>query len=101
MRLAQYEVYRLPDGRFVVDMQASSLSALPTRMAAPLVPSATGPTPLAHLEPVFILDGVSCALHVGEMAAIPRGVLSGPPVATLAGDAYRITKAIDFLFTGS
>lgn len=99
--MAQYDVYRLPDGRLVVDMQASSLSALPTRMAAPLVPTDKGPTPLAHLEPVFGVDGVVCALHVGEMAAIPRGVLAGPPVTTLAEDAYRITKAIDFLFTGS
>ena len=99
--MAQYDVHRLPDGRLIVDMQASSLSALPTRMAAPLVPADKGPTPLAHLEPVFIVDGASCALHVGEMAAIPRSVLSGPPVTTLVGDAYRITKAIDFLFTGS
>lgn len=99
--MAQYDVYRLPDGRFVVDMQASSLSALPTRMAAPLVPADEGPTPLTHLEPVFAVDGVTCALHVGEMAAVPRSVLSGPSITTLAGDAYRITKAIDFLFTGS
>lgn len=99
--MAQYDVYRLPDGRLVVDMQAASLSALPTRMAAPLTPIDKGPTPLAQLEPVFDVHGVACALHVGEMAAIPRSVLAGPPVATLAEDAYRITKAIDFLFTGS
>lgn len=99
--MAQYDVYRLADGRLVVDMQASSLSALPTRMAAPLMPIDKGPTPLAHLEPVLVVDGVACALHVGEMAAIPRSILCGPPVTTLTGDAYRITKAIDFLFTGS
>lgn len=99
--MAQYDVYRLADGRLVVDMQASVLSALPTRMAAPLVSTSDGPAPLAPLEPVFVVDGVAYALHVGEMAAIPRGVLSGPSVATLARDAYRITKAIDFLFTGS
>jgi hypothetical protein len=99
--MAQYDVHRLPDGRFVVDMQASSLSALPTRMAAPLVPTDEGPTPLAHLEPVFVVEGVTCALHVGEMAAVPRRVLSGPPVTTLGGDAYRVTRAVDFLFTGS
>ena len=98
--MAQYDVYRLPDGRLVVDMQASSLSALPTRMAAPLVPTDMGPAPLAHLEPIFNVGDVLCALHVGEMAAIPRGVLADPPVATLAEDAYRITKAIDFLFAG-
>ncbi|MFO1106036.1 MAG: CcdB family protein [Amaricoccus sp.] len=99
--MAQYDVYRLSGGRLVVDMQASSLSALPTRMAAPLVPVDEGPMPLAHLEPVFVVGGVACALHVGEMAAIPRSVLSGPSVATLAGEAYRITKAVDFLFTGA
>jgi len=99
--MAQYDVHRLADGRLVVDMQASSLAALPTRMAAPLVPTGEGPTPLAHLEPVFAVEGVACAPHAGEMAAIPRSVLSGPPVATLAGEAYRITRAIDFLFTGS
>lgn len=99
--MAQYDVHRLADGRLVVDMQASSLSALPTRMAAPLAPTDTGPSPLTHLEPVFVVEGVACALHVGEMAAIPRGFLSGPPVATLAEDAYRITRAVDFLFTGS
>ncbi len=98
--MAQYDVYRLPDGRLVVDMQASVLSALPTRMAAPLVPTDTGPTPLAHLEPVFDLGDGACALHVGEMAAIARSVLAGEPVTTLADEAYRITKAIDFLFTG-
>ena len=70
-------------------------------MTAPLVPVDMGLTPLTHLEPVFVIDGVACALHVGEMAAIPRGVLSGPPVATLAGEDYRIGRAIDFLFTGA
>lgn len=99
--MAQYDVYRLADGRLVVDMQAASLSALPTRMAAPLVPTGSGATPLAHLEPVFGVGDLVCALHVGEMAAIPRRVLAGSPVTTLAEDAYRITKAIDFLFTGS
>ena len=99
--MAQYDVYRLSDGRLVVDMQATFLSALPTRMAAPLVPTDRGQTPLAHLEPAFVVDGVACALHVGEMAAIPRSVLAGSPVTTLAGDAYRITRAIDFLFTAS
>ncbi|MBP7002532.1 CcdB family protein [Amaricoccus sp.] len=98
--MAQYDVYRLADGRLVVDMQASSLAALPTRMAAPLTPTDQGPTPLSHLEPICVVDGVACALRVGEMAAIPRSFFSGAPVATLAGDAYRITKAIDFLFTG-
>lgn len=99
--MAQYDVYRLTDGRLVVDMQADTLAALPTRMVALMTPAGDGPTPLAHLEPVFVVDGAACALHVGEMGAIPRGVLSGPPVATLAGEAYRITRAIDFLFTGS
>lgn len=99
--MAQYDVCRLSDGRLIVDMQASSLSALPTPLAAPLVPTGQGPAPLAHLEPVFVVDGVACALHVGEMAAIPRSALAGPSVAALAGDAYRITEAIDFLFTGS
>lgn len=75
--MAQYEVFRLPDGRLIVDMQASYLSSLPTRMAAPLVPTDKGPTPLSHLEPVFVVDGVLCALHIGEMAAIPRGLLPG------------------------
>jgi toxin CcdB len=99
--MAQFDVYRLPDGRLVVDMQATFLSSLPTRIAAPLVPTATGPSPLGRLEPVFMVEGERCALHVGEIAAIPRGVLSGPPVATLSGEAYHIIAAIDFLFTGS
>lgn len=99
--MAQYDVYRLADGRLVVDMQAAALSAVPTRMVALLLPTDGGPTPLAHLEPVFVVDGTPCALHVGEMAAVPRGLLSTPPVATLSGEAYRITRAIDFLFTGS
>jgi toxin CcdB len=99
LNAARFHVHRLPDGRLVMDLQ-SDLLETPSRVAAPLLPEGEGPTPLSRLEPVLEIEGHCCALHVGEMAAIPARLVAGRPVADLRVEDYAIRRALDMLFSG-
>lgn len=97
--MAQFHVYRLPDGALIVDLQ-SDLVETPSRVAAPLIPEDAGPTPLSILEPVFEIDGERVVLHTGEMAAVPASLVSGSVVADLRQADHEIRRALDLLFSG-
>ncbi|MGM0583348.1 MAG: CcdB family protein [Pseudomonadota bacterium] len=97
--MAQFLVYRLPDGGLVLDLQ-SDLVDTPSRVAAPLLPEDGGPPPLSRLEPILEIAGRRFALHAGEMAAIPAALVSGQPVADLRAEDYAIRRALDMLFSG-
>jgi toxin CcdB len=99
LSVAQFHVYRLPDGVLILDLQ-SDLVETPSRVAAPLIAEDAGPTPLSILEPVFEIDGERFALHAGEMAAVPASLASGPAVADLRREDYAIRRALDLLFSG-
>lgn len=99
LRLAQFHVYSLPDGGHVLDLQ-SDLLQTPSRVAAPPVPEEGGTTPLSRLEPILEIAGRRFALHVGELAAIPAALVSGPAVADLRAEDYAIRRALDMLFSG-
>ena len=96
--MAQYKVYRLPDGSLVVDLQSDSLVTT-TRLVAPLVPRNASAMPLRGAEPVIDLDGVPHVLYVTLTTAVLESMLH-----TVAGDIsaedYAILRAIDMVFTG-
>lgn len=97
--MAQFAVYRLPDGTLVLDLQ-SGLTATGSRVVAPLLPVSAELPAISRLEPVFELEGVRLALHTGELAAIPERLLREPAIADLSDRDYEIRGALDMLFSG-
>lgn len=97
--MPQFQVYRLPDGMLVVDLQ-SDLLRTRTRVVAPLLPATDDLPPLTRLEPVFEVDGVRLALHTAELAAIPERLVREAPVADLRDSDDQIRRALDIVFLG-
>lgn len=97
--MPQFQVYRLPDGMLVLDLQ-SDLLRTRTRVVAPLLPVTDDLPALTRLEPVFEIDGVALALHTGELAAIPGRLLRQDPVADLRDRDDQIRRALDMVFLG-
>jgi toxin CcdB len=97
--MAQFQVYRVPGGRLVLDLQ-TDLIDIGSRVVAPLVPASSGPKAIGRLEPVFAIEGEPHVLHTAEMAALPSALLTGAPVADLSGSDYEIRGALDMVFSG-
>jgi toxin CcdB len=97
--MAQFQVYRIAGGRFVLDLQ-TDLIETGTRVVAPLVPAGSGPKAIGRLEPVFEIEGSTYVLHTAEMAAIPSALLKGGSVADLRASDYEIRGALDMVFSG-
>ena len=55
--------------------------------------------PLAHLNPVFDIEGQRVFLQPLEIAALPTAVLQRR-VSNLEEFRYQIVRAIDLVFTG-
>jgi toxin CcdB len=100
--MARFDVYAMA-GRggvaYVLDVQASLLEHLGTRVVVPLVPLAKAPPPIKELNPLFDIEGEPHVLLTQAMAALPQTELKKP---ALSLDVHhdRITKALDILFTG-
>lgn len=97
--MAQFHVYRITGGRFVLDLQ-TDLIETGTRVVAPLIPTESGPKAIGRLEPAFYIDGAAYVLHTAEMAAVPSALLKGEPVVDLSASDYEIRGALDMVFSG-
>ena len=97
--MAQFQVYRVPGGRLVLDLQTNMIDT-GSRVVAPLVPVSSGPKAISRLEPTFMIEGDPYVLHVAEMAAVPSALLKGLPVADLSGSDYEIRGSLDMVFSG-
>ncbi|MBP1857718.1 CcdB family protein [Rhizobium herbae] len=98
--MARFHVYRLKsDGVLVVDLQASILDDLPSRVMAPLYPVADMSWSILRLNPRFLIDGELHAMATQRMAAIPVSEI-GSEVADLSAKGDDIVAATDFLFQG-
>jgi toxin CcdB len=95
--MARYDLYRLPDGTFVVDIQA--LQDLPRRVVIPFLPPARAGQPVRGLHPVLPVQGQPLLLATHLMASVPVREL-GPAVGSLAGQGEIILAAVDLLLTG-
>lgn len=100
--MARFDVYR-GVGRgaspFVLDVQATILSDLPTRLVIPLVPLADKRHRVSRLHLVVTLEGATYVLVPEMMAAIERRRL-GRVVISLAERHDEVVGAIDFLLQG-
>jgi len=97
--MAQFQVYRVPGGRLVLDLQTDLIDT-GSRVVAPLVPASSGPKAIGRLEPAFTIEEEAYVLHTAEMAAVPSALLKGAPVADLSGSDYEIRGALDMVFSG-
>ena len=102
--MAQFDIHPNPVGDmadaapYVLDVQADHLSAMPTRLVAPLA-RLMDFQPVRNLNPIVEIEGERFAVMVNLMATLPRMVL-GAPVGSLAVHRKDIIAALDFLFTG-
>ena len=97
--MAQFQVYRVPGERLVLDLQTDLIDT-GSRVVAPLVPASSGPKAIGRLEPVFTIEGAAYVLHTAAMAAVPSMLLKGTPIADLSGSEYEIRGALDTVFSG-
>lgn len=103
--MSQFDIYRNPSPEsrewapYIVDLQHEMLSALNTRIVAPLLTaSPSGEQVMQRLNPIVCIRGKNYFLSTTEMASIPAKELS-----EVAGNLsqYRddLLSAIDLIFT--
>ena len=104
--MAQWDVYANPSARlrdeipFLVDLQSDLLSALDTRLVAPLARTRVATTGLPRrLCPMFTIDGVAVALLPQESGSIDARLLKRK-VVSLRAHAHDIVGALDAVASG-
>ena len=102
----QYDVYVNPSPRmrdeypYVVDMQSDLLSALATRMVAPLAVTEVASTNLpTRLCPVFVVKGQKLILLPHEAAPLDKRLLK-TRVVSLRDRAHDMVAAADAVMSG-
>jgi len=85
---------------FVLLVQHDLLSSLSVRVVVPLTPQrGFGDRPVARLNPVFEIDGVSHVMLTQLLGAVAAGSL-GRRVANLSAKRAEIIGALDIVFSG-
>jgi toxin CcdB len=84
---------------YLLELQADMLSALDTRLVAPLVPAAKFGLAATRLNPAFRIGNRSLVMDTALMAGVPRKLL-GERVVSLADRSIDIIGAVDFLVSG-
>ncbi len=101
--MARFDVHRNLSGDknvpFLVDIQSDLLIELATRIVIPLVPLPNFGMPMAHLNPIFAIEGELHALATTDLAGVNRTTL-GKVVCSLDAEADEIINAVDFLLQG-
>ena len=97
--MARFDVYRLPDGVLVLDVQADLLSDFRTRTVVPLLPARSTPRSLERLHPLFGIEGEDYVMATQLIATVSLREL-GAPITSLADRHETVLAAIDMLFTG-
>ena len=97
--MAQFDVYRTPDGQLLLDCQADSLELLATRLVAPLILLDQAPPRRAQVNPVFDLEGALYAMVTQFAATLGRSELR-TKVADLTAYRFDIIRAFDMMLTG-
>ncbi len=97
--MARLDVYVLANDVRVVDVQAGLLDSLATRAVVPLIAKVRAPPPIAHLNPVFDIDGIAYVMQTQAIAGILVRELRNP-IASLDRHHDLITRALDVLLLG-
>ncbi len=98
--MARFDIYRAPESDgYLLDIQASFLSHLNTRLVVPLIPLSKAPQPAIRLNPRFRVEDNDVVMVTQFMAAVPSSILK-EPAGNLANHHAEIVKAVDFLMQG-
>jgi toxin CcdB len=97
--MARFDVYRLKSGALVVDLQATIIDNLDTRIVAPLLSLAEFPKPILRLNPKFDVAGATVVMVTHMLGAISVRDIK-ETVGRLSDDDHAIVAATDFLFQG-
>jgi toxin CcdB len=97
--MAQFDVFRLPDGELVVDCQTDLLFGLGTRLVVPLQAMEEGGQISTRLNPIFVVAGKRLVFKAHLAAAVNIRLLR-QPMASLAEQEYIIKAALDVLISG-
>ncbi|WP_033074625.1 CcdB family protein [Sphingopyxis sp. MWB1] len=97
--MAQFDVWRTPDGDLVVDCQSDLLDHLDTRFVVPLLPADQFEVIACRLNPLFSIEDAEYVMYTQFAAAVPAGQL-GDFVVSLGDHGFVIIDALDVLLTG-
>ena len=98
--MARFDVFRNPGGNgYLLDVQASLLSQLNTRIVVPLMLPTAAPKPAKALNPEFLIGDTAVVMVTQFLSAVPTSTLK-EPVATLDQHHTKIVDAIDLLLQG-
>ncbi len=96
--MAQFDVYRLSDGLFVVDLQTDLIGLEATRIVAPLRAEGRYAS-FPGLTPSVEIEGERWIVRLQELAAVPGGELR-TRVASLGGMRDALKRGLDILIDG-
>lgn len=96
--LAQFDVYRLPDGLLVVDLQTDLIGLDATRVVAPLREEGAYAN-LPGLTPCVEIDGRRWLARLPELAAVP-GTELRVREGSLARYRDELKRGLDILIDG-
>ncbi|WP_348672824.1 CcdB family protein [uncultured Abyssibacter sp.] len=103
--MPQFDYYANPNPRsrewapYIVDLQHEMLSALSTRIMAPLVIAQPSEEPtMQRLNPVVLIEGQQYFLSTTELASVPCKELAASR-GTLSEHRGELLAAVDLLFT--
>lgn len=98
--MPRFDVYRNPDtAGYLLDVQATILDHLNTRVVVPLMSWSQAPKPAKGLNPQFRVGGDEVVMVTQFLAAVPVSSLKAP-MATLDHHHDEIVDAIDLLLRG-
>ena len=103
--MARFDVYRNSNRKsrdrvpLLLDVQASLLDDLATRLVVPLILAADFGPAIEKLNPVVRLGNRNYVMATAEMAAVMRKSL-GDKVGSLEVQSAEILAAVDFLISG-
>lgn len=98
--MARFEIFK-NEGEvgYLLDVQSDLFSGLNRRVAVPLLPKSSAPSPAQQLNPAFSIEGQEPVMTTQYMAAVPAGgIRSG--VGSLAEKQDGISAALEMLFLG-
>lgn len=96
--MAQFDLYRLSNGQFVVDLQTDLIGIEASRIVAPLR-QAGRYAAFPGLTPSVVVDGMTWIVRVQELAAVPGAELR-EPIGSLVEHRDTLKRALDILIDG-
>ncbi|MBB4152387.1 toxin CcdB [Sphingomonas jinjuensis] len=97
--MAQFDVYQLSDGLYVVDVQSPLATVHPTRLVVPLIAPDGDAASITRLNPAIEFDGSTWLLGPQFMTSVDATLLK-TSVGSLVEEEWTIKASIDFHLNG-